>query len=104
MSLRSPAAAEIALTLALPHQNGEGIFESHIALARFAGEGRGEGSVLTRRWISKNGIKKAAPASAKGSSRCAHAVRAEVELNLQGRLEWNDGPGQYYLRVAIPSL
>ena len=47
MSLRSPAAAEIALTLALSHQNGEGIFESHIALARFAGEGKGEGSVLT---------------------------------------------------------
>jgi hypothetical protein len=49
---------------------GEGIFESYIALARFsprlirpladAGEGKGEGSVLTRRWISKNGIKKAA--------------------------------------------
>jgi hypothetical protein len=39
---------------------GEGIFESHIALARFAGEGKGEGSVLTRHWISKNGIKKAA--------------------------------------------
>ena len=91
---------------------GEGIFESHIALARFsprlirplADAGRGEGSVLTRRWISRNGIKKAAPASAKGSLRCAHAVRAEVELNLQGRLEWNDGPGQYYFRVAIPSL
>ena len=39
---------------------GEGIFESHIALARFTGEGKGEGSVLTRRWISKNGIKKVA--------------------------------------------
>jgi hypothetical protein len=39
---------------------GEGSFESYIALARFAGEGKGEGSVLTRRWISKNGIKKAA--------------------------------------------
>jgi len=37
MSLRSPAAAEIALTLASPIRMGEGIFESHIALARFAG-------------------------------------------------------------------
>jgi hypothetical protein len=37
---------------------GEGIFESHIALARFAGEGKGEGSVLTPRWIQRMELKK----------------------------------------------
>ena len=50
MNLRSPAGDEIALTPALSHRNGRGSFlGSCIALARFAGEGKGEGSRVTPR-------------------------------------------------------
>jgi len=51
MSLGPSAEHEIALTLS--HRNGRGNFWIRFALARFAGEGRGEGFVFPRHCISQ---------------------------------------------------